>query len=221
MTINDRIKSLYYNSDNQIIKNSDLRSYNLLAKKALQNGDLKEAYILFHKIHSVHGCAYCKFLNGELDEAKALLMTIKDSSSAVNWLLSLINILKGKFNEYPTYLQIRSFYEQDLDMLLLCKQVDIAEKLINKNSYLSCFNGEVYKYSARVLYNYNKIDEAEKYIKKSLDIFYKDPETHFILGEIYLKKNLPEKAKKSFLTSTEVVNGYLPSLKKIKELSRY
>lgn len=208
-------------TDNNSERNNDkVRSYHIQALKLLQEGNAQAAYLIFDKINSIYGCAYCKIMQGDIQSARILLNIIKDSSSAVNWSIVMINLTDDTKGDYPTYLQIRNFYEQDLDMLLKYKQNDIANKIINKNGYLENFNREIYKYSARVLFNYDNIDLSEKLLKKSLDIFYNDPETHFMLGEIYLKqKNIP-KAKLAFEVSNEVIGMYGPAFKKLIELEK-
>ncbi len=188
-------------------------------KTALQNLNPDEAFECFNKAENILGCAYCKFLTGEIEESKVLLTLIKNQYSFANWLLALIDILLNKNDYYPTYFQIRNFYEQDLGMLFLYKQYKMIEKILNKNTYLENFNKEVYKYSARVLNNNNYPAQAEKFIKKSLDIWYKDPESHFILGEIYLKGNETEKAKNAFKKALETEKNYYPAELKLKSIS--
>lgn len=197
-----------------------VRNNYVKACKLLQTGNIQEAFSIFNNINSIHGCAYCRFLQGNITEAKILLNLIKGESSAVNWLIALTEIIEGTNENYPTYLQIRNFYEQDLDMLLMCEQTELAGKIIAKNSVLEYFNREIYKYSARVLFNYNQIDKSEKLLRKSLDIFYNDPETHFLLGEIYLKQGKIQKAKGAFETANEVSGLYGPAYKKIIEIER-
>ena len=197
------------------VRNNYVKAYNIL-----QEGNLQEAYSLFDSNNSIHGCAYCRFLQGNITEAKILLNLIKGESSAVNWLIALTEIIEGTNENYPTYLQIRNFYEQDLDMLFQYNQKEIAGKIINQNYYLEYYNREIYKYSARVLFNYNLIEKSEKLLRKSLDIFYNDPETHFILGEIYLKQGKIQKAKGAFETANEVSGLYGPAYKKIIEIER-
>ena len=179
------------------------KELNTFAKKALQNLYPDKAYEQFNQAGNILGCAYCKFITNKTDEAKVLLSLIKNKYSFANWLLALIDIINEKNEYYPTYFQIRNFYEQDLEMLFLYKQYQMIEKILNKNNYLENFNKEIYKYSARVLNNNNYLLQAEKYIYKSISIWYKDPESHFILGEIYLKEGERKKRpRKRYQTVT-------------------
>ncbi len=196
----------------QIKKNSN-------AYKALQFGRIEEAFNIFKDSGSVLGQAYCYFLSGNLNQAKILLNLIKDSYSAVKWLICLISIIEDKKIESTTYFQIRNFYEQDLEMLFLYNQQDYIKKVIQKNSYLENYNKEIYKYSARVLKNNKQNEIALKLLKKSLDIFYKDPETHYLLGEIYEEQKDYNSAKKEYIKANEATGDYLPAKNKLKKLS--
>lgn len=212
-------KNNYY-SEILELKNdfSDFRSFNILAKSALYSGFIKDAYLYFNKAKNIYGCAYCKFLTGNLEEANIMLKLIKNSSPAVNWLIFLIEVINNKITNQPTYFQIRNFYEQDLEMLFHYKQNDFINKIVEKNYYMENFNKEIYKYTARVLLNNKYIDIAEKFLKKSIDICYKDPETHYILGELYISKKNFSKAKKEFDISNNVTGEYLPAKNKLKDL---
>ena len=209
-----------YSEIKELLKNnSDFRSFNMLAKSHLQTGGIKEAYKYFSKAQNILGCGYCRFINGETEEASILLNLIKDFSPAVNWLLCLIDIVKNKEPTIPpAYFQIRNFYEQDLEILFLYKNKPYINAIIRKNEYLEHFNREIYKYSARVLINNNILDLAAELLKKSLDIFFKDPETHYMLGEIYLQKGNYKKAKEEYTLSDKVNGEYFPAIKKLKSL---
>ncbi len=220
----EELYKLFYNNKNYSeileLKNdfSDFRSFNILAKSALYLGLIKDAYLYFNKAQNVYGCAYCKFLTGHLEEAKILLKLIKNSSPAVNWLIFLIEIIENNITSPPTYFQLRNFYEQDLEMLFQYKKNEFINKIVEKNSYMEYFNREIYKYTARVLLNNKFIDIAEKFLKKSLDVCYKDPETHYIFGELYLMKKDLKKAQKEFSISENVAGEYFPAKNKLKDL---
>ena len=189
------------------------------AKSALREKKLHDAYNGFKSAVCLYGCAYCKLLNGELNEAKNLLESLENSSSFVNWLLILIEIIEGKKDKMPTYFQIRNFYEQDVEMLFFYERYDFISKIFQKTSYLANFNMEVYKYNARLLLNQGYLADSEILIKKSLDICFKDPETHYMYGELLLKRNDIEKAKQEFQKAIRVNGTYYPSLIKLKELT--
>ncbi len=218
-------EKLFYKEKNysgikqQLINCNEAWSFNILGKIELQNINPDEAFEYFNKAKNVLACAYCKFLTGEISEAKVILVMLNNTSPAANWLLSLISVLENNTEYQPTYFQIRNFYEQDLEMLFLYKQNSTIEKIINKLYYFENFNKEIYKYTSRVLFNNGYIKQAEVLIKKSLSLWYKDPETHFILGEIYSKEKKLKEAKKSYLKAIEVNCGYEPASIKLNDFS--
>lgn len=219
-----RIQLLYYKEKDYskikelLINSNESWSFNMLGKIYLNKNDIKTAYEYFNKAENITACGYCKFLTGKLDEAMSLISIIKDYSPFTNWLLILINILKDERADNPTYFQIRNFYEQDLELLFKYKQKESIEKIINNNRYFERYNKEIYKYTGRVLMNNNYLETAEKYILKSLDLCYIDPETHYILGEIHLRNGEKAKAIKRFKTACNVVDEYIPAQDRLKDL---
>lgn len=192
----------------------------MLGKIALLEKDLKNAYKYFNNAESIYGCSYCNFLNQNFKEAKTLLKIAKNITPAGNWLLVLINLIEDTQEEYPTYFQIRNFYEQDMEMLFLYKRLNIIEKILKRNQYLENFNKEIYKYSGRILLNNELYDISEQLLKRSLNIYYKDPETHYLLGELYIIKNNITKAKEEFTTAIKVNKDYIPAINKLNYLNK-
>lgn len=224
MNNNEIIEILYkkknYSKIKELLKNhSESWSFNILAKIALQEERIKDAYLLFDKAENVSGCAYCKFLAGEIEEARILLTLIKNSSPFSNWLLCITNLLDENYSIYPTYFQIRNFYEQDLENLFMYGQYETINKLIKLNGFFETFNREIYKYSARVLSNNNHTKEAKQLLEKSLEIYYNDPETHYMFGEIYEKEKELDKAKNSYKKAIEVNKEYMPASIRLKDLT--
>lgn len=190
----------------------------MLGKINLWIGNIQEAYEYFNKAQSILGCCYCHIINENLEEAKILINLVKESSPNIKWLLGLIDILEDKEEIYLSYFEIRNFYEQDLELFFQYKKYGYIDKITKKLKLLEYFNREIYKYTARVFFNNEMFDTAESLLKKSLDIFYNDPETHYLLGEIYNLKGNRNLAIKEFQTSTDVNNGYQPAIKRLKDL---
>lgn len=213
-------KEKNYSKIKELLKDcSESWSFNILGKIALYEINPDLAFEYFNKAENVYGCAYCKFLTGDIEEARILATLVKNLSPTSNWLLCITNLLCNNYNQYPTYFQIRNFYEQDLEMLFKYNQYEIINKIINLNGFFETFNREIYKYSARVLGNNKHYNEAKQLLKKSLEIYYKDPETHFMLGEIEEKENNIEKAIVSYNKAIEVNKEYAPASIKLKDLT--
>ena len=88
-------------------------------------------------------------LNNDLDTALQIFKKI-DSPRAL-WGIALVNIINGYVEKYPTYFEIRNFYEIDLDFLLKNEKIEYIESILGALETLSSINQEIYKYTARVM----------------------------------------------------------------------
>lgn len=195
-------------------------SFDILAKIALQECDIECAYNFYEKAENLEGCAYCKIIKGDYLEAEIILRLIKNSSPFAQWLFAMLMLIQKREDIFVSYFEIRNFLEQDLDIFIKYGQFELINKIISNLQYLEMFNKEVYKYVARVfINNFYRLDLAKKFLDKSLNIFYKDSETHFLYGEFYLLQKDYVKALNSFKKSIIGDCEYSPAEKKIKYLS--
>lgn len=194
-----------------------IKEFNNAGKKFLNQKSPELAYEFFKKAGNINACAYCKMLEGDIKSAEFILNLAKDSSPFGNWLLFIIALIQNKYPK-TTYFQVRNFYEQDLEMLFLYERTDFIKNLTDKNAYIEKFNREIYKYTARVLLNNNIYDQAEEMLKKSCEICYNDPETHYMKGEIELQKGNKEAAIKEFKISADITGDYKPATEKLKTI---
>lgn len=205
-----------YSKIKEILNNpSDAWSFNLLAKICIQEKEITKAQEYFNKTNNITGCAYCEFIQGRVKEAKAFLLVEKEPTSVSKWLFYLCSILQNDFSFVPTYFQIRNFYEQDLEILFEYGQKDIINKILHLSSVFEKYNGEIHKFNGRVLKNNGYYDFAEECLLKSIDICYKDPETHYLLGELYEIRGNFQRAKEEYQKAVDVNNGYYPAYKKL------
>ena len=135
--------------------------------------------IKFEPLSIEHG--YVAIIGDDLDSARKIFQ--QNDSPRGKWGIILVDIIKGYLEDYPTYFQIRNFYEIDLDFLLKNKKISYVEQVLGGLDFFANINQEIYKYTARVMYE-NKLYKASKeYLEKSKKIFYKDPELHFMLAK--------------------------------------
>ena len=208
-----------YSGIKERLKNaSDFRSFNILGKICLNELNIDKAIEYFLKGECTFEYGYCLFLKGEYDKALEIFNYINNLSSIVKWEIFLIKLIKNQTREHPTYFQIRNYYEQDLELLIKLNQKTSVKKILENVEYIQQYNFETYKYTARVLLNNGFIEEAKKYIEKSTDICYQDPENHFIMGEICEKSGEKQRAKTAYLKVLEVNKDYKPAKEKIKFL---
>lgn len=178
-------------------------------------GDFETAKIFYSKLKMPLELAYCELFTGHTDKAKKIVSKLKKESPAEEWIVAFIQMIEADLKFYPSYLQIRNFFEIDLNNLFLNGTKEQVENVINYVPTLANANGEVYKLAARVLKNNEQDELAKTFLEKSLNICFKDSETHFLLAELYYKHNNYEMAKKHLLYACEQ-GHYFPAEKLLK-----
>lgn len=163
--------------------------------------------------------AYLAILNNDLKSAEAVFEAI--DSPRARWGRALIDILNGYVEHYPTYFEIRNFLEIDLDFLIKNKKLDYIEQVLGSLEFLSTINQEVYKYAARVLYENNYIKTSKEYMDKSRDLFYKDPELHFMLAKYHIREYQYKDAAFHLNECLKIVPEYMPAQNMKKEIKAY
>ena len=153
--------------------------------------------------------AYLAILDDDLKTAAAVFSRI--DSPRAKWGEVLIQVLKGNLSKYPTYFQIRNFYEIDLDFLLKNEKIHDVEQLLGALEIFSPINQEVYKYAARAMYENRLYSAALRYMEKSKKIYYNDAELHFMLAKYYLRINDIENAQFYIDVCLELIPKYYPA----------
>lgn len=155
--------------------------------------------------------AYLAILDDDLVTAEAVFETI--DSPRAQWGKALVGILAGNIQYYPTYFEIRNFYEIDLDFIIKNQKFDYIEMILNSLETLSTFNQEIYKYTARVMYENKMYNSALKYMEKSKALLYKDPELHFMMAKFYYNMQQFEQANQCIDECLKIIPSYFPAMK--------
>ena len=158
--------------------------------------------------------AYLCIINNDILQAQAVFESLE--SPRALWGKSLTDILSGYIERYPTYFEIRNFLEIDLDFLIKNEKIDYVESLLGSLEFLVEINQEAYKYVARVMYENKFYKSAREYMEKSKNIFYNDPELHFMFSKYYLNSHNYEEALYYINECLKILPDYFPA-KKIKE----
>lgn len=199
-------------------KNSDAWHMKILAKALFNEKKYNEAAKIYYQLNMLYETGYCLLLQGDLYNARMLWESLKDDSPIINWGKSLLGFIEKKPLQLPSYFQIRNFLEQDLDALLSSNLTQYAENLVNSIDVLAQINSESYKFVARVLFNHGYLDIAKNFLEQSKDIYYQDPETHFLIAKIYMqKKSIPE-AIEALTKTLEVKPEYFPAEKLLAKI---
>ena len=135
--------------------------------------------------------AYLAILNDDLDSAERVFLNL--DSPRAKWGKCLVSILKGFLTDYPTYFGIRNFFEIDLDFLLKNEKISYVEQCLGALEILSAINQETFKFVSRVMLQNKLYSSAIKYMERSKQLYYNDPELHFIYAKYYMEINkIPE-----------------------------
>lgn len=163
--------------------------------------------------------AYLTLLSGELDVAMQIFELL--DSPRARWGRALVGILSGYTEIYPSYFEIRNFLEIDLEFLLKNEKIDYVEMILGALDILIDINQESYKYVARVMFENKLYKVAREYLEKSKNIFYNDPELHFMFAKYYIKTREYELADFYLDECLNILPDYYPALCLQKEISRY
>ncbi len=174
---------------------------------------------LFFKKHNCHlEMGYFQLFYGTLEEAKSEFREIYMFDRRAHWANFMVELLEGRVSYYPTYFELRNFFEIDLDLLVKHYKGDYVEKLINYSDFMSGINSEICKFIGRVFYNNNMKDYAEIFFKQAKEKFYNDPELHFLITQLHCDKKEFDLAIKSAKTCLEILPGYFPAENILRKL---
>ena len=123
---------------------------------------------------------------------------------------------------YPTYFEIRNFLEIDLDFLLKNNKIDYVEQCLGALDILSSINQETYKFAARVMLENRLYSAALKYMEKSKQLYYNDPELHFMFARYYMDNLKYDEAYTYINECLKLLPTYYPARmmkEKIEELA--
>ena len=188
-----------------------------IAQQHFIDGDFEKAKKLYYTLKMPVQAAYCEIYTGHLRKAKKIISKLKKESPAEEWIIAFVQMMEADLKFYPSFLQIRNFFEIDLNNLFLSGQKEYIENVINYVPTLVNANGEIYKLTARVLKNNGQNELAKNFLSKSLEICFNDSETHFMLAELHLEEKDIGSAKKHLNYALE--NGdYYPAQKLLEQL---
>lgn len=164
-------------------------------------------------------CAYLLIIKNDLDGAQKVFASI--DSPRGKWGKVLVNLLKGYTEEFPSYFEIRNFLEIDLDFLLKNNKIEYVEQLLGAIDFLAEINQEAYKFTARVMYENKLFQAAKKYLDKSKNVFYKDPELHFMYAKYFIHTREYSQANYHIDECLKILPDYFPAKKIKSEICEY
>lgn len=173
----------------------------------------QQAAELYQKVGMSFQEGFCRFLSGELEKAREIWNDAQDSP-AVLWGQIVVGIIDTQIYHFPTYFQIRNFFESTLSYLFAAKRYDYIEKLISAKEFLAEFNIETYRIIGKVLLENNWMELSKQYLEKAISELPQDYEAYYLLGLWYYKNEEAQKAK-YFLKRCLDINDFYCSASKL------
>ena len=183
-----------------------------LAKEYFYKKEYKKALEIFIKNDNKYATGLCYLLLDDIKNAKKYWQLNKKQNPATQWGLCVLDFINLKTKKQPKFFQTRAFLEIYLNLFLENKKIEWAENLISCCDFLYASNPETYKFIARALFSNGYFDLAITFCKKTLDLFYSDPEAFLILSQCqFLKGDLGE-ALDSINRTLAMVDDYYPAI---------
>lgn len=170
----------------------------------------EKAFEVFDGLKLGYQKGQCQLMLGNLEQAYDIFDKATPTS-AVLWGRCLVELVQMKLSKPPSFLQIRNFFESDLNMFIECGKTDYAENLIRWNELLSDLNSETYKFIGKVLLFNGYYKLAKDYLTRSKDILPGDPESYYYLAHFYSKFEENEIAIKLLKQAIEINPEYAPA----------
>lgn len=183
-----------------------------IAKELFYKGDYKGALELFKSDDCRYEAGLCTLLLGDEKEAECFWKKDKNPDIATSWGLIVLDLIKLKIKQRPSFFQVRAFLEVYLNLFIVNNHLRWAENIISASDIIVKSNPETYKFIARVLFANGYFNLVEKFIEESKNIFYFDPEAHFIQAQAYYLEKDYKKAYDSIIDTLTAAGEYYPAL---------
>ena len=217
LTLLDKEKD-YKKAESLCINNN--KYSDLLAMCLFKQKRFSEAAEIFNKLEKRTEEGYCYLYSGNKEYADKIWFSKEDNSSLLNWAKAFSGYVERRKLRLPTFFEIRNFYEPDLDMLISLGFEEYAENLINSIQYFGYINLEVYKFTARVLYNHGYYDFADKLLYAAKEYGDEDTELYVIDARNNIAQNRYYAAVKSLEKALDISPDYMPAKILLEKLKR-
>ena len=183
------------------------------AKEYFYNKKYNEALKFFEESQDLYSAGLCCLLMQDQKTAKMYWKKSYKYSPASAWGLTILDFINLKIpHNPPSFFQTRAQLEIYINLFIENDLIEWAQNTISMCDYLYQSNPESYKFIARALYSNGYFDLAITFCKKSLKLFYADPEAFLILSQCYyLIGNLGE-ALDCINRINAMIDDYFPAI---------
>ena len=189
-----------------------LDNYDKAKNKLLTFALDDECQSFFEKNNFTLELAYCNLLTGSVQQAEELFKQLVGTDPRAHWGTVLTGILLKKLTPYPTYFELRNFFEIDLNLLINYQKGEFVEELIRYADLFSSVNQETFKYLGRVFWNNELYSYGKFFLEQAKNYLFQDPELHVLLANVYLAEGRNDKALKSVETCLKILPEYFPAI---------
>ena len=158
------------------------------AKEYFYQKEYDKALEIFVENDNKYAAGLCCLMLKKENEAKNFWNSNKKNCPASRFGLIVLDLIELKTNKLPSFFETRAQLEIYLNLFLENNLIEWAENLISCCDFLYQANPESYKFIARALYSNGYFDLAITFCKRSLRLFYCDPEAFLILSQCYYLK---------------------------------
>lgn len=183
-----------------------------IAKNYFYDKKYSDALEIFDKTGDFYAAGLCALLLKDEKRAKEYWQK-SPLSPAASWglaLLDLINLKRPK--NRPSFFQTRAQLEIYINLFIENGLIEWAQNVVSMSDILYCSNPEAYKFIARALYSNGYFDLAITFCKKSLKVFYCDPEALLILSQCYFLLGNTADALDYVNRIFDIADGYFPAV---------
>jgi len=185
---------------------------NKTAKEYFYQKKYQKAFEVFSKENDYYGAGLCCLLLKKQKFARKYWNKNR-SCPACNWGLIVLDIINSqKVKKAPNFFQTRAFLEVYITLFIENELIEWAQNLIGFCDSFYQSNPETYKFIARALYANGYFDLAIKFCKKSLNLFYGDPEAFLILSQCHFLLGDLGEALDCINRINAMVQGYFPTI---------
>ncbi len=182
------------------------------AKEYFYKKDYNSALELFLQEKKHYEAGLCFLLLKDVNRAKKYWEKDKKSCPASQFGLCILKFINLETKNIPSFFQTRAFLEIYLNLFLENNLIEWAENLLSCSECFVKANPESFKFIARSLFANGYFTLAITFCKKSLQIFYADPEAFLILAQCqFLLNNLGE-ALDNINRINNLISDYYPAI---------
>ena len=184
-----------------------------LAKEYFYQKEYQKALEIFDEIEDYYSAGLCFLLLKNEKKAYEYWKKSYKYSPASEWGLAVLDLINLR---QPTrdlsFFQIRAQLEIYINLFIENNLIEWAQNMVSMSDVLYQANPESYKFIARALYSNAYFDLAITFCKKTLKLFYSDPEAFLILSQCYYLIGELGEALDCINRVNAIVDDYFPAI---------